>query len=222
MSGDAGDRAAGVAMLRQGCYRLLSRGFARPGADDRDGLLQAGVILDSLELDSFAFAPVIWRWLDRLAVVDWDALGREYVRLFDSAADGAMCGPAESQHLGSLLAGDAGAIAARLDAALRRYGGGADDERPPDHVGWQLELGARMSQREWMLRERGDDAASAAVLSDLHNLAVDLQRWLPGLQRGLSRHDRTGVFRSLGEAAMAFVTHEADLLGGVLRTEAAR
>jgi len=53
----------------------------------------------------------------------------EYVRLFDSAADGALCGPTESQHLGSVRAGDAATIAARVESELRRYGVVVDEKK---------------------------------------------------------------------------------------------
>ncbi len=210
--GPAADPVAEVAVLRQGCFRLLSRGFVRPRSNNRDAFAQAGVVLDGLGLDAFAFAPAVWDWLDRLAVASEAALESEYVRLFDSAADGALCGPMESQHLGSIRAGDAATIAARVESALRRHGVVVDDGRAPDHVGWQLELGARLCASEQACRESGDEEGLTAALHELEELTTTLGRWVPRLHRSLVRHDRTGVYGSLSAAAVAFLIHEGDLV----------
>ncbi|MEK7252447.1 MAG: molecular chaperone TorD family protein [Actinomycetota bacterium] len=203
---------ADVAHLRQGCFRLLSRGFARPGTHDREAFEQAGTVLDTLGLDAFAFAPAVWGWLDRFALANEAALESEYVRLFESGTDGALCSPMESQHLGSVRAGDAATIAARVESALRRYGVVVDDGRAPDHVGWQLELGARLCASEQACGESGDEAGVTAALHELEELTATLGRWVPRLHRSLVRHDRTGVYGSLSGAAVAFLIHEGDLV----------
>jgi len=220
--GAAAMQTAEVALLRQGCFRLLSRGFARPRSNNRDAFVQAGVVLDGLGLDAFAFAPAVWDWLDRFALANEATLESEYVRLFASAADGALCGPTESQHLGSVRAGDAATIAARVESALRRHGVVVDDGRAPDHVGWQLELGARLCASEQACRESGDEAGLTAALRDLDELTANLERWVPRFHRLLIRHDRTGVYTSLGAATVAFLTHEGDLVRGAVHGERAR
>lgn len=211
-----------LARIRQGCYRVLASGFGRP-SEERTERIRAGLIaLEDLGLGMFSFAPSLRRWDIEMADAAVESVANEYVRLFGSGMDGALCSPIESQHLGVNLAGDPARHAGRIEDLMRRSGFEArDDDRPPDHLAVELELASALCASEATARAAGETAGD--WLEWQQELVVVMAMWVPGFAATLAERDRTGVYRALGEATTAFVAHEHDVvrvLIGVARGEA--
>lgn len=211
--GTAAEGAGDGTRLRQGCYRLFSRGFFPPGEQAVADLLGGGMVLDTMDVDAFAFAPSLWDWLERLEAADPDLLASEYVRLFESGTDGSLCSLVESIRIGSVRAGDGAVASARIADAMRRHGVDAEARGvPPDHLTVQLELGSVLCDAEAKARTGGDVEALSAVLAEEAEAISQLAGWLPALADDVASHDRSGAYAALSAAVAAFVVHDADLI----------
>lgn len=200
-----------LARIRQGCYRVLASGFSRPSAELTEQIQVGIVALEDLGMGVFSFAQQMRRWDLALGEASPVAVATEYVRLFGSGMDGALCAPIESQHLGVNLVGDAARHAGRIEDLMRRSGLEADpDERPPDHLGVELELASALCRAEAAVRAGGETAQT--WLERLKELVDVMAMWVPGFAATVGERDRVGVFGALGEATTAFVMHEYDLV----------
>jgi len=200
-----------LALIRQGCYRVLASGFNRPSAALTEQIRAGIVALEDLGLGMFSFAQQMRRWDVALGDAPPEAVATEYVRLFGSGMDGAVCAPIESQHLGVNLVGDPARHAGRIEDLMRRSGFEVDlDERPPDHLAVELELASAFCGAEATARAEG--GTSAVWLEWLQELVDVLAMWIPGFATTVAERDRVGAFGALGEATAAFVMHEYDIL----------
>jgi len=200
-----------LARIRQGCYRLLASGYGRPSEERAAGSRAGLVVLEDLGLGVFSFAPYLRRWDLALADAEVENVGNEYVRLFGSGMDGALCSLIESQHLGVNLAGDPARYAGRIEDLMRRSGFEArDDDRPPDHLAVELELASALCASEASVRAVGETADD--WLAWQQELIVVMTMWIPGFATTVADRDRTGVYGTLAEATAAFVAHEHDLV----------
>lgn len=200
-----------LAHIRRGCYRVLASGFNRPSAALTEQIQSGIVALEDLGLGMFSFAQQMRRWDVALGEASPEAVANEYVRLFGSGMDGAVCAPIESQHLGVNLVGDAARHAGRIEDLMRRSGFEADlDERPPDHLAVELELASAFCGAE--ATARGDGGTPAVWLEWLQELVDVLAMWIPRFATTVAERDRVGVFGALGEATAAFVMHEYDIV----------
>ncbi len=200
-----------LARIRQGCYRVLAAGYGRPSSE-RTGQVGAGLAaLEELGLGVFSFAQLLRRWDHALAAAAPDAVATEYVRLFGSGMDGALCPAIESQHLGANLAGDPARHAGRIEDLMRRSGFEArSDDHPPDHLIVELELASALCASEASARARGE--TSRRWLESQQELVVVLAMWVPGFAGTVAERDQSGVFAALTAATVAFVLHEHDLV----------
>ena len=200
-----------LARIRQGCYRVLASGFGRPSAE-LTAQIRAGILaLEGLGMGVFSFAQPMRRWDMALSAASPGDVATEYVRLFGSGMDGAVCVPIESQHLGVNLVGDAARHAGRIEDLMRRSGFEADlDERPPDHLAVELELASAFCGAEataW-----ADGGSAEKWLEWLRELVDVLAMWIPGFAATVGERDRVGVLAALGGATAAFVMHEYDIV----------
>jgi len=207
-----------LARIRQGCYRVLASGFGRP-SDGETEQIQAGLMaLEDLGLGMFSFAPQMRRWDLALADAAPESVANEFVRLFGSGMDGAVCPPIESQHLGVNLAGDPARHAGRVEDLMRRSGFEArHDDRPPDHIATELELASAMCGAE--ARARGAGEGVRDWLEWQQEIVAVLNMWVPGFAATLAERDGTGVFAALGEATKAFSLHEHDVVRVLIDAE---
>ncbi len=200
-----------LARIRQGCYRVLASGFSRPSAELTEQIRAGILALEDLGMGVFSFAQQMRRWDVALGDASPEAVATEYVRLFGSGMDGAVCAPIESQHLGVNLVGDAARHAGRIEDLMRRSGFEANlDERPPDHLGVELELASALCGAE--AAARADGGTAEKWLEWLRELVDVLAMWIPGFATTVGERDRVGVFGALGEATAAFVMHEYDIV----------
>ena len=200
-----------LARIRQGCYRVLASGFERPSPEGTEQI-QAGIVaLEGLGLEMFAFAPQLRRWDQTLAEAESELVSNEFVRLFGSGMDGAVCPPIESQHLGVNLAGDPARHAGRIEDLMRRSGFETrNDDRPPDHIATELELASAMCGSEAVARSAGDPVRD--WLGWQNEIITVLNMWVSGFAATLAERDRSGVYAGLGEATAAFALHEHDVV----------
>jgi TorA maturation chaperone TorD len=197
--------------MRQGCYRVLAAGFSRPSQVQAEQIQTGLALLEDLGLGMFSFTASLRRWDNVLADATPNAVAGEYVRLFGSGMDGAMCPPIESQQLGVNLVGDPARHAGRIEDLMRRAGFEPQlDDRPPDHLVVELELASALCAAEAEGRATGDTGRE--WLERQMELVAVLAFWVPGFAVTVGERDRTGVYAALAEATAAFVLHENDLV----------
>jgi TorA maturation chaperone TorD len=200
-----------LARMRQGCYRVLASGFSRPSQVQAEQIQSGLGFLEDLGLGMFSFTSALRRWDQALADAAPTAVAGEYVRLFGSGMDGALCPPIESQQLGVNLVGDPARHAGRIEDLMRRAGIETQlDDRPPDHLVVELELASSFCAAEAEARAAGDSGRE--WLERQMELVAVLAFWVPSFAVTVGERDRTGVYAALGEATAAFVLHENDLV----------
>jgi TorA maturation chaperone TorD len=199
-----------LARMRQGCYRVLAAGFSRPSQLQAEQIQTGLALLEDLGLGMFSFTASLRRWDTVLTDAAPTAVAGEYVRLFGSGMDGAVCPPVESQQLGVNLVGDAARHAGRIEDLMRRAGFETQlDDRPPDHIVVELELASALCAAE--AKERAAGGTGREWLERQMELIAVLGFWVPGFAVTVGERDRTGVYAALCEATAAFVLHENDL-----------
>jgi len=199
-----------LARIRQGCYRVLATGYRRPSAERSEQIQTGLALLEDLGLGMFSFAASLRVWDLALAESAPDSVASEYVRLFGSGMDGALCPPIESQQLGVNLVGDAARHAGRIEDLMRRSGFEAElDDRPPDHLVVELALASAMCAAE--AEERASGETGLAWLERQMELVAVLATWVPSFADAVVERDKSGVYATLSEATAAFVLHEHDL-----------
>ena len=200
-----------LARLRQGCYRVLAAGFGRPSPEVAEQVDAGFSVLEEMGVSAFSFARDLWEWQEALKAADPAVLAAEYVRLFGSGIDGALCPPVESQHLGANLQGDPARHAGRIEDLMRRSGFNArTEDRPPDHLAVELELASALCGSEASDRSAG--GTGLQWLQWQQELVAVLAMWVPGLADTVGAGDRSGVLAALTKATTAFVVHEHDLV----------
>ena len=200
-----------LARMRQGCYRVLAAGFSRPSQLQAEQIQTGLALLEDLGLGMFSFTASLRRWDSALADAAPAAVAGEYVRLFGSGMDGAVCPPIESQQLGVNLVGDAARHAGRIEDLMRRAGFETQlDDRPPDHIVVELELASALCAAE--AKGRADGETGREWLERQMELIAVLGFWVPSFSITVGERDRTGVYAALCEATAAFVLHENDLV----------
>lgn len=200
-----------LARIRQGSFRLLAAGYGRPSLASNAQIESGLVALDALGFGSFSFAGGFWDWGAALRSAELGGVSAEFVRLFGSGLDGAICSPVESQQLGSNLQGDPARHAGRIEDLMRRSGFSlSDDDRPPDHLVVELELASALCGSEAAARARGESGEQELELQQ--EIVVVLAMWLPEFARRVIQQDQSGVFGRLAAATDAFVQHEIDLV----------
>lgn len=209
-----------LAQLRQGTSRLLAAGFLAPTSDRRVSIETGLLALDEMGLEHFAFAPHLREWVESLCNEDPTTVGAEYVRLFGSGMDGALCPPMASQYLGQNLQGDPARFAADVETLMRRSGlSRREGALPPDHLVVQLELLSALCREEAAARHAGEPTGDH--LDRQLQLTSSLRGWLGEFAKDVGERDRSGVFAPLAKATAAYVEHDHDLIR-VISTEAVR
>lgn len=200
-----------LARLRQGSLRLLAAGYGRPSPESTSRIATGFDVLLELGAAQFAFAAPIGRWVDSLAGADPVAVASEYVRLFGAGMDGAVCPPIESQQLGENLQGDPARYASRIEDLMRRSGFSARGTAlPPDHLVTELELASALCGGEAAAREQGTGVLD--WLGWQSELVLVLRKWISGFASDVAARDRSGAFRDLTAATVAFIEHDHDVV----------
>lgn len=220
---------AGLARLRQAAYRLLAAALLYP---DRARLETVAAVAGALRAEGEALAAFAffgqWRaLLDALegAAGRVAALGETYVRLFLVNLDRTPCLPYESAYVDAAGAGG-GLVAARLSEAYAAAGLSLSQAggEPADHAAVELEFMSCLCDREARAWEAKRLAEGLEVLRrQVAFLEAHPGRWFPTFSQTVARADGSGFAGSGGfyaavvEAAAAFVSHDLDLQGALLR-----
>jgi TorA maturation chaperone TorD len=204
-----------LTQLRQGLYRYFGEALSPPGAARLESLDGAGQFLDEVGLNQFAFYGPWRRFADTVAATAVDLLATEYVRLFDSGVDGALCPPTESYYRGEAKGGGIAKVISDVERAYRRMGVAPPaGSETPDHAAVELEAMSALCGREAVARESGSlGQAAAALLEEDRFLRGHLAAWFPEFSERVA--EAPGVerfYRTLIEAVHAFVVHEVDLV----------
>lgn len=216
-----------VADIRAGVYGVLGALFHSPTPERlRVVGLEADSLRTQVELGpGFPFDRSLHGLLDVLEGPDAGlaaALAAEHAVVFTPAGGEDACLPHEWRHIDGGLT--QGVVAARVEQAYAESGlsvSTAVGGELPDHVALELEFMSVLCAKEsasWT-RERTDDGA-AWLRRQQAFLDAHLGRWLPRFTRCVLRKAAAGsAYRLLAEAAQAFVVHDRDLIGVLLRAE---
>ena len=131
---------AEIARLRQGLYRFFGGALLAPRETWLESLTAAAGYLDGLGIEAYAFYPS-WRALvDRIMdLEELSVLEAEYVRLFASGTDDALCPPTESYYRARAEGGGMARVMAELGHEYRALGIAVAGEGP-DHAVTELEV----------------------------------------------------------------------------------
>lgn len=211
---------AAVATVRRGLYRTFGRALLPPEDGLTDTLRAAAEFLEQQDLTSFAFYPY---WLSfRAALSEAPAdtdLATTYVRLFASGVDGALCPPTESWYKAEARQGEAAQLVAGLEADYRALGVVAvSTAEPPDHAAIQLEAMSVLCAQEaaaWRLHQDPDAAESLQHQDGF--LRKHLATWFGDFASRVRDADHNGWYRTVIEAADAYVIQEVDFVRALRR-----
>jgi TorA maturation chaperone TorD len=189
--------------LRQGVYRVLSAGFARPTNEFIGVAADSVEVLDRIGLYDYSYAPQVVDMLFEFADADQDDLARSY-QILDTGDGGEVCLARESGWLGNSRTGETARLLAELRTTQESFGIAVPADRI-DHASTELaamasvcgRIAARDNGQTQLLLRRQADFARDHVL-----------RWIPLLGRQLSEVARHVALRSLGAATVAFLEHE--------------
>lgn len=215
---------AELAGLRRATYRLFGLLFHHPGEAQLAQLPRAAEEMRQYAdlASDFAFYHSWLGVLDLAASLpggDAPRLQEEYVGLFEVASSHPPCPLNESAYLG-----DKGRLAGWVMSDVERsyaagglaLSGSAGDE-PADHAGLELEFMSLLcaGEAEAWEAERAEQAADVLVLEKAF-LEQHLRRWFPRLARRLrSVAAPESTYPRVADAALAFVVHDADLVGAL-------
>lgn len=208
------------ARLRQGLYRYFGGALLSPDHQRVAALVAASEFIDGAGVDRYAFYGP---WAQFAAVVtDASAadLSMEYVRLFASGVDGALCPPIESFYRSEAKGGGIARVISRVERAYREVGLAAfGGFASPDHAAVELEAMSALCSREAADREAGNlEGVVAALKSENRFLRRHLAVWFPEFRaRVAGIGDADAFYATLVEATHAFIVHELDLIGLLTR-----
>jgi TorA maturation chaperone TorD len=210
-----------VAELRQGLYRFFAGALLPPDPDRLESLRAATATLAACDVDLFAFGPA-WRAAAAvLAATPPAELDAAYAALFVSPAGSGTCPPLESRY--GAPPGGAPFVDGELRREYSELGLGLRPrlEVPSDHVSVQLEIMSCLCHEE--AHAWADERARVAVARLLRQrefLDRHLGRWVPAWAADV-RRETGGPWRSVVDAAAAFVQHDRDLVGALTHLEPA-
>lgn len=165
-------------------------------------------------IEAYAFAR---QWSQLVAEldggVDEASIAVDYVRLFASGVDGALCPPDESFYLASARHGGPAEVAAALRQEYAEMGVASDDELSMelDHVSMELEVMAAACANEADAVEEGDEVRAAAWLVTQRTFLDDhLGSWFPAFAERVSAADADPFYDLTVSAAAAFIHHDLE------------
>ncbi len=213
-------RGEEVARLRHGLYRFFAASLLYPDEGLLARLRGASRILNQRDFSPFAFYGPWVRVTEALhRENDVTRLESEYVRLFSVGAGGSLCPPLESYYL--VTKGRSTALALiELEREYSRLGlvKASERECPPDHASTEMEAIAGLCRQEaaaWAGSEI--DVAVLTLEEELSFLERHLGKWFPLFSDRLREAGGRGLYGEVVAAADAFLKHDIDLVGLVLR-----
>jgi TorA maturation chaperone TorD len=210
---------AGLTVQRQGRYRFFGGALLPPSPGLRETLANAAEYLDSLNLETF---PFLGEWRAMRVVLEAPAeedLIREYVRLFASGVDGALCPPTESWYLTEAEGGGIATLVSEVEQAYRGWGFSATSaSEPPDHAATELELMSALCSSEARAWQHDDSSGVAEWLrAEDQFLRSHLALWFPHYADRVAAVDAGAFYAAVVRTANAFVLHDVDLVRALRR-----
>jgi TorA maturation chaperone TorD len=209
---------ARLAHLRENAYRALSQSFLSPTEDTLSAVadhLEEWTNASSIP-GEFSFSTQLLRLHEICDGIDEQKLTRlqnRYVALFVTATGGVPCLPHESAYVAG-TPGDEAQVLADIErdyATVGLYCSPAQ-KQPPDHISLELEFMAILCGREAEAWDMKEAKRAVRLLEKEHGfLDQHLGMWLPTFTRAVNAADAGGVYSRIGDALLAFVTHDSDL-----------
>jgi TorA maturation chaperone TorD len=213
-------QATDIARSRQGLYRFFGSALRYPDPAQLDVLRAAVSYLENMGMDDFAYYAAWRRFTDAFpSTLDSDALAVEYVRLFASGTDGALCPPIESFYVARAEGGGIAENMAALQRTYRELGlstkaGGES----PDHASAELEVLSVLCGREAERWSAEDLDEVARLLARQHMfLRTHLMAWFPQFRGKIAATGTDLFYPGVVEATYAFLVHDVDWTKAVLR-----
>lgn len=211
---------ADMARLRQGFYRFIGAAWLSPTDERIDMLVGGADHLHTLGVETFPFFLKWTAFLAELGRCVPNRLATEYVRLFASGMDGALCPPVESFYAANAKGGGIALVASNLDREYRSLGYLATGTtEPPDHLATELEVLSGMCGREaesWALEDLGE--ATGWMSREAAFLRRHPAAWFPAFRARVMEAETELYFVALAELGHAFVVHDLDFLNMGIRT----
>ena len=210
---------ADLARFRERSYRLLSQSFLYPD----DAVVQTAralatelsgehAIHDEMAI-SAEFRQICSTWRD-IEEPTLHLIQTRYVSLFAASADRVPCPPYESAYLAARGASDAVVLASvERDYATAGLYGSATKKQSPDHISMETEFLAVLCGRETQAWESEKTLQGVGLLEkESRFIETHLGTWLRAFARDVQGADAGGVYAEVAAAALAFVTHDRDLV----------
>ncbi|HSF87330.1 MAG TPA: molecular chaperone TorD family protein [Acidimicrobiia bacterium] len=201
-----------IARLRQGLYRFFGGALSHPGDEEFATLRAAGDVLQTFPIADFAYFGA-WRRFQRAlaGIPTATSLDAEYVRLFASGTDGALCPPIESFYVAKAEGGGIADTVATLQRTYHELGLRWLDAEAPDHIATELNVLSTLCGREadgWA----ADDARAAVRDLRRQNLFLRLHvlAWFTQFADRVRSASPDGFYALVVDAVDAFLTHDYD------------
>jgi TorA maturation chaperone TorD len=208
-----------LARFREGSYRLLSQSFLYPDEDIVQTaralaaeLCEERAIQDELAISAeFRQLCSTWRNIDEPTL---HLIQKRYVSLFAAAADRVPCPPYESTYLAARGISDAVVLASvERDYATAGLYGSSTKKQSPDHISMETEFLAVLCGREAQAWEMKMTLQGVGLLEkESKFIEAHLGSWLRAFTHDVRGADAGGVYAHVAAAALAFVTHDRDLV----------
>ncbi len=210
---------ADLARFRERSYRLLSQSFLYPDEDivQTARALAAELGEERAIQDEMAIAAEFrhicstWRDIDEATL---HLIQTRYVSLFAAAADRVPCPPYESTYMAARGMSEAVVLASvERDYATAGLYGTSTKKQSPDHISMETEFLAILCGREAQAWEVEKTRQGIGLLEkESKFIEAHLGSWLRAFTHDVQRADAGGVYADVAAAALAFVTHDRDLV----------
>ncbi|MFQ5555589.1 MAG: molecular chaperone [Acidimicrobiia bacterium] len=204
-----------VAQLRRGLYRFLGGVFLPPSEERVEGIVAAAGFLHDLGMEHFSYYTAWLRLLDVIdEMLDLQALEAEYIRLFASGTDKALCPLNEAFFRTDAKSGESAKLVADVQRHIQELGlSTAGAAESPDHLASELEVMSALCAREAGGWSRSDILVTDRVLKDEERfLRVHLSVWLPPFRARVASTSPESFYGAAVEMTHAFVLHDVDYL----------
>lgn len=190
-----------------------------PDESTVETLENAASLLAGFDIAGYAFYA---RWQDMVAALGGsthEGMRRDYVRLFASGTDMALCPPVESYYRSDPSGGAVGEVGAAVVRTMKALGLNRSGRAlPADHVASEFEVMSALCGREASAWEmRAGPEAVAVMLDEDRFLSLHLRRWIPSFVERVRDADAPDPYGAIVEFAHALVVHDLDYVRAARR-----
>lgn len=209
---------AEAALLRQGLYRFVGGALQPPVESTASTLRSAAAYLDDMGTAGYGFHREWSAVVAALNTLNGNGMSADFVRLFASGSDFALCPPVESYYLGDAKGSATGEIGALVSQRARRLGLAlVSTPTPPDHIVTEMEIMSAICGREAAAWNADAGPEAVAKLDDEEQfLTAHPVRWVPQFRARVREVGAEGFYRSVIDFAHAYVVHDVDYVRAAL------